>query len=139
MPEQWPVGELPTGIAGAGLKRRRVLRGGSFNNNPQNVRCAYRNHNDPDNRNNNNGFRVVVSTFFASGNAWRGFAPFWAEENGGVRSWPRPPLSRGRANSSHPAPWETWGGISLRSYRSGCLRGLVATLANRFLMAKPRC
>ena len=43
---------------------RRVLRGGSFNNNDQNVRCADRNRNNPDNRNRNNGFRVVASTFF---------------------------------------------------------------------------
>jgi formylglycine-generating enzyme len=44
---------------------RRVLRGGSFNKNGRNARSAYRNHNDPDNRNDNIGFRVVVSTFFA--------------------------------------------------------------------------
>ena len=37
--------------------RSRVLRGGSFNNNAQNVRSANRNNNQPDNRNNNNGFR----------------------------------------------------------------------------------
>jgi formylglycine-generating enzyme required for sulfatase activity len=43
---------------------RRVLRGGSFNNNDQNVRCAYRNRNNPDNRNRNIGFRVVASTLF---------------------------------------------------------------------------
>jgi formylglycine-generating enzyme required for sulfatase activity len=36
-----------------------VLRGGSFNNNAPNVRSAYRNNNQPDNRNNNNGFRVA--------------------------------------------------------------------------------
>ena len=36
-----------------------MLRGGSFNNNAQNVRSANRNHNQPDNRNNNNGFRVA--------------------------------------------------------------------------------
>ncbi len=45
-----------------GLARwRRVLRGGSFNNNRNNARCAYRNNNDPDNRNNNIGFRICVS------------------------------------------------------------------------------
>ena len=38
----------------------RVLRGGSFNNNDRNCRAASRNRNNPDNRNNNNGFRVLV-------------------------------------------------------------------------------
>lgn len=38
---------------GAGL----VLRGGSWNNNPRNVRVSNRNRNEPDNRNNNIGFR----------------------------------------------------------------------------------
>jgi len=37
------------------------LRGGAFNNNEDNARCAYRNRNNPNNRNNNIGFRVVVS------------------------------------------------------------------------------
>jgi hypothetical protein len=44
-------------------KDTRVLRGGSFNNNRRNARCAYRNRNNPNNWNNNIGFRVgVVST-----------------------------------------------------------------------------
>ena len=38
----------------------RVVRGGAFNNNARNARCAYRINNHPDNRNNNIGFRVVV-------------------------------------------------------------------------------
>ncbi len=37
----------------------RVLRGGSWNNKPQNVRAANRNNNEPANRNNNNGFRLA--------------------------------------------------------------------------------
>ncbi|WP_353485325.1 SUMF1/EgtB/PvdO family nonheme iron enzyme [Haliscomenobacter sp.] len=37
----------------------RVLRGGSWNNNPQNVRAANRNNNTPDNRNNNIGCRLA--------------------------------------------------------------------------------
>jgi formylglycine-generating enzyme required for sulfatase activity len=37
----------------------RVKRGGSWNNNGQNLRSAYRNNNNPNNRNNNNGFRLV--------------------------------------------------------------------------------
>ena len=49
----------PTG-RGADRKRPRVLRGGAWNNNRQNVRCAYRNRNNPNNRNDNNGFRVVA-------------------------------------------------------------------------------
>lgn len=42
----------------------RVLRGGSFANNTRNARCAARNRNEPDNRNDNIGFRVAVLTFF---------------------------------------------------------------------------
>jgi formylglycine-generating enzyme required for sulfatase activity len=37
----------------------RVLRGGSWNNNARNCHTAYRNRNEPGNRNNNIGFRVV--------------------------------------------------------------------------------
>jgi len=37
----------------------RVLRGGSWNNGPTICRSANRNSNDPTNRNNNNGVRVV--------------------------------------------------------------------------------
>jgi formylglycine-generating enzyme required for sulfatase activity len=37
-----------------------VLRGGAFNNNQNNVRCAYRNRNNPNNRNDNIGFRVLA-------------------------------------------------------------------------------
>jgi hypothetical protein len=37
----------------------RALRGGSWNNdNPDNFRCANRNNNHPENRNDNNGFRA---------------------------------------------------------------------------------
>lgn len=37
----------------------REVRGGSWNNNRNNVRCANRNRNTPDNRNNNVGFRCA--------------------------------------------------------------------------------
>jgi Sulfatase-modifying factor enzyme 1 len=40
----------------------RVIRGGSWNNDAQNVRAAYRNHNEPANRNNNLGFRCAELT-----------------------------------------------------------------------------
>ena len=43
----------------------RVVRGGSWNNNRDHARCAYRNHDHPGNRNNNVGFRVwCVSPIF---------------------------------------------------------------------------
>jgi hypothetical protein len=37
----------------------RVRRGGSWNNNPEDVRASFRNRNEPANRNNNTGFRCV--------------------------------------------------------------------------------
>jgi hypothetical protein len=56
---------MPSGVWPVlrGWLRRRVVRGGSFDNNRNNVRCAIRNDNDPDNRNNNNGLRVVSHGF----------------------------------------------------------------------------
>ena len=45
------------------------MRGGSWNNNPQNVRVSNRNRNEPTNQNNNIGFRCA-------GYAERG--PVWA-------------------------------------------------------------
>ncbi len=47
-------------MAGRAGKRRRVLRGGSFNNNEDNARATYRNNNTPNNEWNNNGFRCGV-------------------------------------------------------------------------------
>ncbi|MDR3638328.1 MAG: SUMF1/EgtB/PvdO family nonheme iron enzyme [Isosphaeraceae bacterium] len=41
---------------------QRVIRGGSWNNDAQNVRAAYRNHNEPTNRNHNLGFRCAELT-----------------------------------------------------------------------------
>ena len=41
------------------LKTLRVLRGGSWNNKPANLRSANRNRNAPDNRNNNIGLRLA--------------------------------------------------------------------------------
>jgi formylglycine-generating enzyme required for sulfatase activity len=38
----------------------RVLRGGAWNNNPQNARAASRNRNEPTNRNNRLGARLVL-------------------------------------------------------------------------------
>jgi hypothetical protein len=41
-----------------------VLRGGSWNNDQDNVRCAARDRNDPNNRNNENGFRLLLAHIF---------------------------------------------------------------------------
>lgn len=40
-----------------------TLRGGAWNNNDNNVRCANRNNNNPDNRNNHVGFRLLSHGF----------------------------------------------------------------------------
>ena len=42
-----------------GQAENKVLRGGGWNNNWNNVRVANRNNNNPDNRNNNIGFRCA--------------------------------------------------------------------------------
>ncbi|MGN7613743.1 formylglycine-generating enzyme family protein [Magnetococcales bacterium HHB-1] len=39
----------------------RVIRGGSWINNARNIRCANRNRNTPENRNNNTGFRLAFA------------------------------------------------------------------------------
>ena len=49
----------------------RVVRGGSWNNNRNNARCAYRNRNEPANFNNNLGFRLVRSHAFLPGQECR--------------------------------------------------------------------
>ena len=93
---QWPLE--------ARLKRRRrktarVLRGGSWNNdNPDNFLASNRNNNNPDHRNDNNGFRCA-------GEVMGGASPK-AEHNGAMRGGP--PLPRqGQADTSltaAPAP-----------------------------------
>jgi len=56
-------GESPRAVrCGDRPEHLRVVRGGAFNNNHRNARVANRNRNNPNNRNDNNGFRVVVST-----------------------------------------------------------------------------
>jgi hypothetical protein len=44
-----------------------VVRGGSWNNNSENLRSANRNRTTPDNRNNNLGFRVSSTLFAGAG------------------------------------------------------------------------
>ena len=48
-------------MTGASSGSNRVKRGGSWNNNASNCAVSYRNNNNPNNRNNNLGFRVVRS------------------------------------------------------------------------------
>jgi formylglycine-generating enzyme required for sulfatase activity len=43
------------------------MRGGSWNNDPGRARSAYRNHDHPDNRWNNQGFRLALSSWVAGG------------------------------------------------------------------------
>ena len=68
----WAGGE------GADSGSNRVKRGGSWNNTASNCRSAYRNNNDPSNRNNNIGFRL-----------------FSTLQRGQARSHPPPPVPRG--------------------------------------------
>lgn len=46
---------------GVGKAAWEVVRGGSWNNNPDNARATHRNDDDPDNRNNKRGPRSVAS------------------------------------------------------------------------------
>ena len=81
----------------------RALRGGAWNNNDQNTRAAYRNNNNPRNRNNNVGFRVVEPLSPGNRKCDVSTEPSPREE----RSTPRPPVSlrAGRASAkSLPAP-----------------------------------
>ncbi|MBI4670606.1 MAG: SUMF1/EgtB/PvdO family nonheme iron enzyme [Chloroflexi bacterium] len=89
-------------MRGQNDRQLRVLRGGSFNNDTRNVRCARRNRNNPDNRNINRGFRVVLSHVFqgvktcpermrersARNTRWRKLARR-GKKNGAFCSWPR--------------------------------------------------
>ena len=78
------------------------LRGGSFDNNPENLRSSARNRNQPGNRNNNIGFRVCCRPHFVClfRNRRRSGTPGFFRENqrnGGVASGPIR-----RANKSKP-------------------------------------
>ena len=52
------TGSAATGVRGS----NRVNRGGSWNNSARNARVANRNNDDPGNRNDNLGLRLVSST-----------------------------------------------------------------------------
>src|ERR687895_2019283 len=74
---------LPEGSGPRGALR--VIRGGSRNTKPRNVRSTNQNRNEPDNRNNNLGFRLAQSTRAAC--AVPGADPF-TDGSGVVRGYP---------------------------------------------------
>lgn len=81
--------------------RRRVVRGGSWNNNPNNLRAANRNRNNPQNRNNNLGFRLVSHGLHLSA-YWAGYG-LSSANRGPVqlipgRAWAPDGSGPGRAN-----------------------------------------
>jgi hypothetical protein len=89
---------------------RRVLRGGAFNNNQRNARCAYRNHNNPNNRNRNKGFRVAAAHFSLSAQRLAGNVVRLRLDDRGIErkrglSLAAPAsLDAGRANINRPGP-----------------------------------
>ena len=90
---------LPVGLP---ERWRRVVRGGSWNNEPENLRSANRNRNNADNRNNNIGFRLAQSARAALGRA----RSRSVEGQAGCGAWvsmsPFPGLARRGAPNSTP-------------------------------------
>ena len=86
-------------LRGQAHNHLRVWRGGSFNNNEDNLRCAYRNRNNPNNFNDNNGFRVAVAHVF-----------------------PCAPELPGGALFSSGTRHEKWRGLSLAELRAMALK-----------------
>lgn len=81
------------------LASRRVMRGGSYFNKARNLRSAMRNHNAPDNRNDNTGLRLATALWAAGSIKQRYFPHTFSVQNQGLR-YASPPfanrLSRGR-------------------------------------------
>ena len=70
-----------------------MIRGGSWNNKPENLRASNRNRNNTDNRNNNIGFRLVQSARTASGRSGADLFMDRSGETAGVHE----PVSRSPA------------------------------------------
>jgi len=95
---------LPVGQPGT---IRRVARGGSWNNNQDNARAAYRNNNHPDNRNNNIGFRLVCVAHIVQAFAPDPALPGWADVTTALRKCPPTTVggpSRRRCGWRRPVP-----------------------------------
>ena len=88
------------GAGGLAGPCRRVLRGGSWLNNPRNLRSANRNRNDVGNRNDNVGFRLA-STLRGRSRRGHGRAGRARERPGPSIDEPAPPVLRG---APRPAP-----------------------------------
>ena len=72
-----------------------MVRGGSWNNNQDNVRPSVRNRNNPDNSNNNIGFRVVSHIFPLPSRQCPGsHSDAGPRQNGVTCPWPAPPGGR---------------------------------------------
>ncbi len=71
------------------MENKRVVRGGSWNNQAQNVRAAYRNRNSPENSNENLGFRLFREheqrRTSAPDPTWRRSGGLWSLANA---EWP---------------------------------------------------
>jgi hypothetical protein len=78
---------------GWGLKAAtgRAARGGSWINNDHNLRAALRNSNNPDNRNDNRGFRVVMAAESRSAAEIRHANAARSRTGGWRRNMTRPP------------------------------------------------
>ncbi|MEQ1744058.1 MAG: hypothetical protein ABMA02_01415 [Saprospiraceae bacterium] len=80
-----------------------MLRGGSWNNKPANVRVANRNNNGPSNRNNNMGFRLAKSTTFCPNRRVHG-CPAWPDAWLSSVVCPHPDGSRDQIGSASRPP-----------------------------------
>lgn len=72
----------------------RVNRGGSWNNNADNCTAGYRNYNNPDNRNNNLGFRLVSPSIVIYCVSAHNPRRIPARPSGRQKMFPHPPTSR---------------------------------------------
>ncbi|THJ18741.1 MAG: hypothetical protein CAF42_003930 [Nitrospira sp. CG24B] len=95
-------GDLLPGCIHKGSRPRdgqRVIRGGSWNNKPENLRPSNRNRNTTDNRNNNLGFRLVQSARTARSRSRVDLFTDRSGETAGVHEpVSRSPVETGRPN-----------------------------------------